>query len=167
MKFVCRTTHAAAELVQHDLLPIRITAGAFGDLGPARDLYLSPGHAILLESRLIHASVLVNGTTIRRTTLEHWQDQQQPIQYLNIELERHHLITADRLVVESFYDIVQRRDWDNYTAYLTLYGKESPVQELQLSRVAFRRQLSSALRQKLEQLEATAHNRRQPMAVGG
>lgn len=166
VRFIPCTSHFAAALDGEDLLPIRISAGAFGELGPVRDLFVSPGHAILLDGRLIHASVLVNGTTITRTSLEHWEDHNPLIHYLNIELERHHLINAEGLVVESFIDIVQRQDWDNYTAYLSLYGKELPIPELQLPRVAFKRQLPSAMRQRLEQLESTALQHNQLVAAG-
>ncbi|MDM7937535.1 MAG: Hint domain-containing protein [Cyanobium sp. CZS 48M] len=166
VKFISRTTHFAAVLDNDEQLPIRIAAAAFGELGPVRDLYVSPGHAILLDGHLIHASVLVNGTTITRTTLEHWRHLDQPIEYLNIELEQHQLITAEGLSVESYVDNLPRCDWDNYAAYLTLYGKELPIPELQLPRVAFKRQLPSAMRQRLQQLESTGRLQNQLVAAG-
>ena len=166
LKFISRTTHFAAMLDNDEQLPIRIAATAFGELGPVRDLYVSPGHAILLDGHLIHASVLVNGTTITRTTLEHWRHLDQPIEYLNIELEQHQLITAEGLSVESYVDNLPRSDWDNYTAYLSLYGEEQPIQELPLPRILFARQLSSALRKQLQLREATALSRQQPVAAG-
>jgi hypothetical protein len=122
-----------------------------GELGPVRDFYVSPDHAVLLDGHLIHASVLVNGTTICRTSLEHWRQRNQPIEYLNIELEQHQLISAEGLTVESFVDNRPRSDWDNYTAYLTLYGQELPIAELPLPRIKFSRQLSSRLQRHLEQ----------------
>ncbi|MFM7549484.1 MAG: FG-GAP-like repeat-containing protein, partial [Cyanobacteriota bacterium] len=149
VRFISRTTHFASCLANDEQLPIRIAAGALGDLGPVRDLYVSPDHAVLLDGHLIHASVLVNGTTITRTSLEHWRQLDQPIEYLNIELEQHQLITAEGLTVESFVDNRPRCDWDNYTAYLSLYGQELPIAELPLPRIKFSRQLPSRLRRQL------------------
>ncbi len=153
VRFISRTTHFPLVLDANDVLPIRIAAGALGELGPLRDLCVSPDHAILIDGHLLQASVLVNGTTITHTSLAHWQQRNnQPIEYLSIELERHELITAEGLVVESFVDNQPRCDWDNYTAYLSLYHQELPIPELPLPRVKFKRQLPSALRHLLQQL---------------
>ncbi len=167
VRFISRTSHFPLVLDANDVLPIRIAAGALGERGPVRDLYVSPDHAILVDGHLLHASVLVNGTTITRTSLAHWQQRiNQPIEYLNIELERHQLITAEGLVVESFVDNRPRSDWDNYTAYLSLYHQELPIRELLLPRVKFKRQLSSALRRLLQQLADGGVQHRQLVAAG-
>jgi hypothetical protein len=167
VRFICRTSNCLLLLEANDLLPVCIAAGALGELGPSRDLYVSPDHAILIDGHLLQASVLVNGTTITHTSLAHWQQRNnQQIEYLNIELERHQLITAEGLVVESFVDNLPRRDWDNYTAYLSLYNQELPIPELPLPRVKFKRQLPSALRLLLQQLELSGLQNRQPVAAG-
>jgi hypothetical protein len=44
--------------------PVRITRGAIGNGSPARDLLLSPDHALLINETLIPARALVNGATI-------------------------------------------------------------------------------------------------------
>ncbi|MFM7548587.1 MAG: hypothetical protein ACKO8I_06875, partial [Cyanobacteriota bacterium] len=72
-------------------------------------------------------------------------------------LEQHQLITAEGLTVESFVDNRPRCDWDNYTAYLSLYGQELPIAELPLPRILFRRQLSSRLQRHLEQWAPHQH----------
>lgn len=156
VRFISRTTHFLETLESMDELPIRIAAGAFGHLGPVRDLYVSPAHAIYIDGSLIHASALVNGATITRTTIGDWTGQNRPIEYLNIELEEHQLITAEGLVVESLIDNLPRSDWDNYTSYLTLYGEDLPIKELAFPRILFARQLSSALRRRLWEFEKTA-----------
>ena len=43
------------------VMPIRIRRHAINELTPARDLYLSPGHALLIADVLIPAKDLVNG----------------------------------------------------------------------------------------------------------
>ncbi|SBO44420.1 Hint domain-containing protein [Cyanobium sp. NIES-981] len=164
VKFVCRTTHHPVILWNLDALPICIKAGALGDGLPRRDLYVSGGHALLLDGHLIHASALVNGSTILQTQPEDW-DAHRPITYYNIELEKHELITAEGLMVESFFDSFERSGWDNYPAYLALYGSEQPLEELPLPRVKFKRQLSSALRQTLTLLEEQAQQHKQPVAA--
>jgi hypothetical protein len=99
---------------------------------------VSPGHSIFIDGYLVIARLLINGTTITRTSLAHWQQLNiQQIEYFNIELERHQLITADGLLVESFVDNVPRRIWDNYAEYLALYQEELPIPELSFPHVRF------------------------------
>ncbi|MDM7936460.1 MAG: Hint domain-containing protein [Cyanobium sp. CZS 48M] len=135
VRFISRTSHNPVILWNIDGLPICVKAGAMGDGLPRRDLYVSGGHALLLDGHLIAASALVNGSTILQTQPEDW-DAHRPITYYNIELEKHELITAEGLMVESFFDSFERSGWDNYTAYLALYGSEQPLEELPLPRRA-------------------------------
>ena len=153
LRFLSRTSYNPVILWNLDALPVCIKAGALGDGLPRRDLYVSGGHAVLADAHLIQASALVNGSTIIQTEPGDW-DKQKPITYYNIELEQHELISAEGLTVESFYDILDRSSWDNYSDYLALYGSEQPLLELPLPRVNFSRQLPSALRQTLQKLVA-------------
>ena len=125
---------------------------------------VSGGHAIRIAGHLIHASVLVNGTTVARTSLAEWQQHNKSIEYFNIELEKHELINAEGILAESYFDCRPRSSWGNYTAYLTLYKQELPIQELPLPLIQFSRQLPKALREKLLEFEvnALAHS---PLAV--
>ncbi|MDE2573987.1 MAG: Hint domain-containing protein [Rhodospirillales bacterium] len=80
--------------------PVRITAGAVAPGMPARDLLVSPGHAIALpdesEARvLIPALYLVNGATIRRAPATGTQ------RYFAVALDSHDLLMADGQACES------------------------------------------------------------------
>ncbi len=148
VKFVSRNSYDPSLLDSLDSLAVCIRAGALGEDMPRRDLFVTGGHAILIDGHLVHASALINGTTIFRTTMNDWNPG-EPIAYYNVELEEHGIIHAEALPVESYYDIIPRHCWDNYSDYVVLYGEGQPIQEMSLPRVLFERQLPTALRQKL------------------
>lgn len=158
VRFVsCNTGHPLT-LLWSGTLPVRISAHAFGESGPTRDLLVTPGHAVLVDGHLVHASALVNGSTIVQTTIEDWYDHQQ-ISCYNIELETHRLIWAEGLQVESYFDILPRKFWDNYGEYMALYGEDLPMEELPLPRVEFTRQLPISL------IHSLGSDIRHPVAV--
>ncbi|MCJ2032836.1 Hint domain-containing protein [Methylobacterium sp. J-068] len=87
-----------------DRLPVRIAAGAFGPGKPARDLLVSPAHAIcvdLMGEVLIPAIRLVNGTTITQVAVEH-------VTYWHVELDGHDILLAENLPAESYLDCGNR-----------------------------------------------------------
>ena len=87
--------------------PVRVHAGAFAHNMPARDLYLSPGHAVVPpgEAVLIPIGHLVNGTNVTR-------DPRDSVTYWHVELDRHDLLLAEGLAAESFIDVdVGDRAW--------------------------------------------------------
>jgi hypothetical protein len=88
----CRR-HAQPDMVR----PIRIAAEAFGPGQPARDLILSPDHAIFAEDVLIPVKHLVNGISIRQTDAD-------VITYFHVELATHEILLAEALPVESYID---------------------------------------------------------------
>ncbi len=78
--------------------PIRIRAGAFGPDRPRRDLLVTPEHCLLTEVGLIPARMLVNGGSILI-------DRQIPAyNYVHLELDRHGILLAENLPVESYLD---------------------------------------------------------------
>ena len=85
--------------------PIRIAAGAFAENQPARDLLLSPDHAVFADGVLIPVKHLVNGTTIRQIDVER-------VTYFHIELARHDIIFAEGLAAESYLDTGNRATFD-------------------------------------------------------
>jgi hypothetical protein len=76
--------------------PVRILAGSFGPGRPARDLQLSPAHAVFLEGRLVPAVGLLDGARVRR-------DPATVLSYYHIAVETHALVYAEGLPVESLW----------------------------------------------------------------
>lgn len=87
--------------------PIRITTGALAPAIPARDLILSPDHALFLHGHLVPAKLLLNGVTIRRETAC------PSVTYFHIELDRHDIILAENLAVETYLDTGNRNAFAN------------------------------------------------------
>jgi serralysin len=95
--------------------PIRIVKGAFGDDLPWRDLLLSPDHAIKVNGSLIPAVLLVNGCTIVQELLG------RSVTYLHLELDRHGVVLAEGLPVESYLDTGNRAMFANAGVALILH----------------------------------------------
>ncbi len=92
--------------------PVRITAGAFGEGRPSRDLFVSPAHAIavdVLGEVLIPACRLINGTTIT-------QVEANAVTYWHVELDSHDILLAENLPAESYLDCGNRRFFANAEA---------------------------------------------------
>ena len=85
--------------------PVRIRAGAFGAGLPKRDLYLSPGHPVLVgrggDEVLVPVMCLINGTSIARVSVD-------TVTYWHVELDAHDLLLAEGLPAESFLDYGNR-----------------------------------------------------------
>jgi hypothetical protein len=77
--------------------PVRVMAGAFAPGVPARDLDLSPDHAVWAEGVLIPVRCLVNGNTVRQMRVA-------AVTYFHVELDRHDVVLAEALPVESYLD---------------------------------------------------------------
>ena len=81
--------------------PIRIAAHAFAPGRPARDLLLSPDHAIVYAGVLIPVHLLITGGAIR-------PDDFAVARYHHVELESHDVLLAEGLAVESYLDTGNR-----------------------------------------------------------
>ncbi|ACL57047.1 Hint domain-containing protein [Methylobacterium nodulans] len=105
-----------------DVLPICFKAGSLADGTPARDLWVSPKHAMFLDGCLIPAVHLVNGVTI--TTAE----RVDSVEYWHVELDRHDVLLAEGAPSESFVDDHSRGMFHNAHTFAQLYP-DTPPQE--------------------------------------
>jgi autotransporter-associated beta strand protein len=100
--------------------PIRVTAHAFGENLPARDLWLSPAHAVLVEDVLIPILRLVNGVTIAQQRLP-------SVTYFHVELASHDIILAENLPAESYLDTGNRAAFENAGTCMQLHPDFRPL----------------------------------------
>lgn len=123
------SSHSAPNL--REVAPVRINAGALGDNQPARDLYVSPGHSMLVDGQLLLAKLLVNGVTI---TQELSPDKIPPlIEYFQVDFGIHDCIVAEGTWSESFADGPGLRDqFHNVAEFYALNPSYRPPEELTL-----------------------------------
>ena len=148
LKFVCQSTRSFNELLATGKNPIRVAAGAFG---ATADLLMSPSHAINLEGSLIESGALIDHASVER--VGEWNAPE--LTYFNMELDQHELIWANGVATESYFSSYRtngfsRQSWDNYSEYVALYGEGELMQELDMPRIAFSRQIPAAVAAKLE-----------------
>ncbi|HEX4507613.1 MAG TPA: Hint domain-containing protein, partial [Alphaproteobacteria bacterium] len=101
-----------------DVQPILFTAGSIADGIPARDLCVSPEHAMLLDGVLVPARHLANGVSIRKVA------GMDEIDYFHLEFDRHVVIFAEDAPAESFVDDDSRMLFHNADEYRRLYPDE-------------------------------------------
>ncbi len=112
-----------------DQLPIHIRPGALGARMPARDLYVSPGHSMLVDGQLVLAKFLINGITITQEP----DEAPERIDYFMLDLGTHDCVIAEGAWSESFADGPGLRDqFHNVAEFRALNADTPPVEELAL-----------------------------------
>jgi phospholipase/lecithinase/hemolysin len=89
-----------------NVLPVRIAAHAFGLGRPARDVLMSPDHAVFMEGVLIPVRYLLTDATVR-------QEDVDTITYWHVELATHGVLLAEGLPAESYLDTGNRSAFTN------------------------------------------------------
>jgi hypothetical protein len=103
------------------MIPVRIQAAALGDNLPLQDLFVSPGHAMLIDNVLIQAQHLVNGLNITQAA------SIDTLRYYHLGLNTHHVIKANGSWAES-YCVTHGLDvqFENQAAHLAYRKTQKP-----------------------------------------
>jgi hypothetical protein len=141
-------------------IPVRITAGALGHALPRRDLWISPGHSMLINNVLVLAKSLVNGITITQGYCPAQTD------YFQLEFETHDCVLAEGAWSESYADTPGLRgQFHNVADFYARYPNhtEPAMQTL----CAARPLDGTALEKALGPIAALAATGRKPGALQG
>jgi Hint domain len=96
------------------VMPVRISAHAFGQGRPNRPVLLSPDHAVFVEDVLIPIKFLINGHTITQVEVD-------SITYYHLELACHDVVLAEGLPVESYLETGGRGAFENSGGPISLH----------------------------------------------
>jgi hypothetical protein len=121
IKWIGRSSYDGRMIGDNPLmLPVCIRRGAIESDVPARDLHVSPGHAICVDGALVPAWLLANGVSIvQAQRVEH-------VSYIHVELDDHEVIFADGCPAESFIDVDGRNQFHNSAEFARLYPDHDP-----------------------------------------
>ena len=87
--------------------PICIKKDALGENRPFKDLYVSPGHRLLLNGKMVVAKNIVNGKTICQDT------ECEKVEYYHVECDYHSAIFANGVLAESYLEENNRHVFEN------------------------------------------------------
>jgi hypothetical protein len=121
--------------------PICLTAGSIGENVPARDLFVSPDHAIAIDGALYNASTLVNGASI-------YMVAKMPLDgftYYHVETDAHEVILAEGCPAESYLDMPDRTSFVNGG----LRADAPRITEMDMARITSKRLVPQGLQDQL------------------
>src|SRR6516162_5161510 len=120
IKWIGRRSYAGRFIAgKPGVLPIVVRAGALAPETPVRDLWLSPGHALLLDGVLVPAEHLVNGLTVLQAGAV------DKVEYFHIEFEAHEVILAEGAPAESYVECDNRQGFQNAHEFAALYPDDA------------------------------------------
>jgi hypothetical protein len=111
-----RTVDVARHPSPEQVAPVRVRRGAFADGLPRRDLLLSPDHAVYADGVLIPVKHLINESSIAQMDVDE-------VAYFHVELDRHDVLLAEELPVESFLDTGNRAAFANFDGPVMLHPR--------------------------------------------
>jgi hypothetical protein len=115
------------DVAGRDHAPVHFRPDSLGDGMPARDLFVSPNHSMLLENTLVLARSLVNGITITQA------ETATRVDYFQLDLGRHDCVIAEGTWSETYADAPGLRDvFHNAAEFASLYPDERPPEALTL-----------------------------------
>jgi hypothetical protein len=109
--------------------PVRIARSALAPNVPHADLYVTQGHAVLIDGLLIPAGNLVNGTTIMFDAA----DAHDVLEFFHVKLETHDVIFAEGAPCETLLKVEETMS--NFADYLRKHG-EQDAQEVHCAPIA-------------------------------
>ena len=116
IKWIGRRSYAGQFITgNRAVLPILVRAGALAPDIPARDLWVSPRHALFLDGVLVPAEHLVNGQTILQA------EAVDQVEYFHLEFEAHEVILAESTPAESYVECDNRQGFHNAHEFAALY----------------------------------------------
>lgn len=130
IKWIGRRAYTAAQVAANaHIRPVLIRAGALSANIPARDLAVSPMHALFIDDVFIPAAALVNGASILRVAAA------KPVEFVHLELADHDVIFAEGALAETFVDDNSRLMFDNADEYYDMYGADEAVRGFSAPRI--------------------------------
>jgi CRISPR/Cas system CMR-associated protein Cmr3 (group 5 of RAMP superfamily) len=70
---------------------------------PFADLFISPGHGIQVNNKIVRARDLINGKTITQSK------KTEEVTYYHIELATHAMIDANGVAAESYLELTKNK----------------------------------------------------------
>ena len=101
-----------------DSLPVRIESGSLGNGIPRADLLVSGSHGIHVDGKIVNAACLVNGLNIYKEKLSLYPDT---LKYFHLEFDDEVLVIANGVEACSYANEDNRRSFDNYPEFISLY----------------------------------------------